>query len=212
VIVCEKRRRTAALQSTACEITGGAYPFREALGVRHVFVSLSLVPHQYIDYSLITSHHSLAKAFGVHFTPKRGCSSMVERQLPKLHTGVRFPSPADCLLIGYSALDVFPFSQANGNAKRRGLNRQRDPSGGALFELLWPKRQSPNPRSSCCKDRVRDRRNNRRHWWLAHSERLRRVRINDVYFHCRSIAHPCNSKISETALLCPAAVEGDFTF
>ena len=25
----------------------------------------------------------------------RGCSSMVERQLPKLHTGVRFPSPAD---------------------------------------------------------------------------------------------------------------------
>ena len=24
----------------------------------------------------------------------RGCSSMVERQLPKLHTGVRFPSPA----------------------------------------------------------------------------------------------------------------------
>src|SRR5262245_41338612 len=26
---------------------------------------------------------------------KRGCSSMVEWQLPKLHTGVRFPSPAD---------------------------------------------------------------------------------------------------------------------
>ena len=25
---------------------------------------------------------------------KRGCSSMVERQLPKLHTRVRFPSPA----------------------------------------------------------------------------------------------------------------------
>ncbi len=24
----------------------------------------------------------------------RGCSSMAERQLPKLHTGVRFPSPA----------------------------------------------------------------------------------------------------------------------
>ena len=26
--------------------------------------------------------------------PMRGCSSMVERQLPKLHTRVRFPSPA----------------------------------------------------------------------------------------------------------------------
>ena len=26
--------------------------------------------------------------------PERGCSSMVERQLPKLHTRVRFPSPA----------------------------------------------------------------------------------------------------------------------
>jgi hypothetical protein len=25
---------------------------------------------------------------------RRGCSSMAERQLPKLHTGVRFPSPA----------------------------------------------------------------------------------------------------------------------
>src|SRR5271170_5568879 len=25
---------------------------------------------------------------------ERGCSSMVERQLPKLHTWVRFPSPA----------------------------------------------------------------------------------------------------------------------
>jgi hypothetical protein len=24
----------------------------------------------------------------------RGCSSMVEQQLPKLNTGVRFPSPA----------------------------------------------------------------------------------------------------------------------
>ncbi len=27
-------------------------------------------------------------------SPPRGCSSMVERQLPKLHTRVRFPSPA----------------------------------------------------------------------------------------------------------------------
>src|SRR5690606_29157125 len=27
----------------------------------------------------------------------RGCSSMVERQLPKLHTRVRFPSPAPAL-------------------------------------------------------------------------------------------------------------------
>ena len=30
------------------------------------------------------------------FISQRGCSSMVERQLPKLHTRVRFPSPA-CL-------------------------------------------------------------------------------------------------------------------
>ncbi len=35
----------------------------------------------------------------------RGCSSMVERQLPKLHTRVRFPSPAFArsFLAGYSA-------------------------------------------------------------------------------------------------------------
>ena len=28
------------------------------------------------------------------FNPERGCSSMAERQLPKLDTRVRFPSPA----------------------------------------------------------------------------------------------------------------------
>jgi hypothetical protein len=32
--------------------------------------------------------------FTSHETRKRGRSSMVERQLPKLHTRVRFPSPA----------------------------------------------------------------------------------------------------------------------
>src|SRR5439155_19311095 len=31
---------------------------------------------------------------------------MVERQLPKLHTRVRFPSPADFFLVGCSALDA----------------------------------------------------------------------------------------------------------
>src|SRR5947208_270684 len=30
----------------------------------------------------------------IQFPPHRGCSSMAERQLPKLHTRVRFPSPA----------------------------------------------------------------------------------------------------------------------
>jgi hypothetical protein len=49
MIVCEKRRRTAALKSTACEIAPEAHQFREALGVRNVLVSLSLVPHQFID-------------------------------------------------------------------------------------------------------------------------------------------------------------------
>ena len=29
----------------------------------------------------------------------RGRSSMVERQLPKLHTGVRFPSPAPLFIL-----------------------------------------------------------------------------------------------------------------
>src|SRR5438477_12396791 len=38
------------------------------------------------DYSPNTNHYSLLQP--------RGCSSMAERQLPKLHTGVRFPSPA----------------------------------------------------------------------------------------------------------------------
>ena len=37
-------------------------------------------------YSPFTIHHSPPE--------KRGCSSMVERQLPKLDTRVRFPSPA----------------------------------------------------------------------------------------------------------------------
>src|SRR5215475_7520728 len=44
--------------------------------------------------------------------------------------------------------------------------------GRALFELLGPNRQSPDPCSSCCKNRVRDRGNNRRHRWFAHFERL----------------------------------------
>ena len=50
--------------------------------------------------SILTIHES---PFTIHSRKlsqfslsKRGCSSMVERQLPKLHTRVRFPSPA-CL-------------------------------------------------------------------------------------------------------------------
>src|SRR3954468_22774120 len=31
----------------------------------------------------------------------RGCSSMAERQLPKLHTRVRFPSPAPSARVGH---------------------------------------------------------------------------------------------------------------
>jgi hypothetical protein len=40
--------------------------------------------------SILTIHKS---PFTILFS-QRGCSSMVERQLPKLHTRVRFPSPA----------------------------------------------------------------------------------------------------------------------
>ena len=45
-----------------------------------------------IRQSPVTIHSRKLSEF---IFPKRGCSSMVERQLPKLHTGVRFPSPAD---------------------------------------------------------------------------------------------------------------------
>ena len=39
----------------------------------------------------------LAGTAGLIAQVSRGCSSMVERQLPKLHTRVRFPSPAPAL-------------------------------------------------------------------------------------------------------------------
>ncbi len=105
MIACDKRWGNAAPQGDACEIVGEEQVFSKASGVRHVLASLSLALHEQIDYSPITSHHSLAKAFGIH-SFQCGCSSMVERQLPKLHTRVRFPSPADCLSVGCSALDA----------------------------------------------------------------------------------------------------------
>ena len=40
--------------------------------------------------------------------PARGCSSMVERQLPKLHTRVRFPSPAPVRPFACLACTRFP--------------------------------------------------------------------------------------------------------
>jgi hypothetical protein len=54
----------------------------------------------------------------------RGCSSMVERQLPKLDTRVRFPSPAISFLhlafdVGRSVFGVF-FDESS--SKHRTLN------------------------------------------------------------------------------------------
>ena len=48
------------------------------------------------------------RSAGVDYGPNCGCSSMVERQLPKLHTWVRFPSPAPAF-VGphHAALVVF---------------------------------------------------------------------------------------------------------
>ncbi len=47
---------------------------------------------------LLTLHHS---PITISFFPQCGCSSMVERQLPKLDTRVRFPSPAKLLIFSY---------------------------------------------------------------------------------------------------------------
>jgi len=71
VIVCDKRWGNAALQGDACEIVGEGQVFSKASGMRHVLASLSLALHEQIDYSQITSHHLLAKAFGVHFFETR---------------------------------------------------------------------------------------------------------------------------------------------
>jgi len=71
VIVGEKRRSTAALQSVASEIAGKTQLFSRSFGsATYLRVALGRTEVN-IDYSLITSHHSLAKALGVHFFQTR---------------------------------------------------------------------------------------------------------------------------------------------
>src|SRR5215475_1029364 len=70
-------------------------PFHEAFGARTrpriAFTCGGQTGILTIRQSPVTIH---SRSFRSSLLPKRGCSSMVERQLPKLHTRVRFPSPA----------------------------------------------------------------------------------------------------------------------
>jgi putative endonuclease len=69
---------------------------------------------------------------------KRGCSSMVERELPKLNTRVRFPSPAFArsFLTGYSAAQPATRQERFGNSNPKGESVA--PKSG-----LWPDEGGP---------------------------------------------------------------------
>jgi cytochrome oxidase Cu insertion factor (SCO1/SenC/PrrC family) len=72
----------------------------------------------------------------------RGCSSMVERQLPKLHTRVRFPSPAPFLVFfGYTHCpDVCPTALFEMSEVLRALGEDKKIS--ALFITVDPERDT----------------------------------------------------------------------
>ena len=74
-----------------------------------------------------------------------GCSSMVERQLPKLHTRVQFPSPAPILkqlskgLVLRLALQLlFSFLFSTGPAHPRHVAIPRSTSGGIAGYVVEP--------------------------------------------------------------------------
>jgi hypothetical protein len=55
---------------------------------------------------------------GVWGSVRRGCSSMVERELPKLNTRVRFPSPAFIIVLVVVLVLDFSSCQVQGSITR----------------------------------------------------------------------------------------------
>jgi hypothetical protein len=121
----EHRRTPRAL---CAKLPRKAVPFRVSFGSAtraRVAFSPSRISILTIHESPLTIHSRKLSEFS---SRKRGCSSMVERQLPKLHTRVRFPSPAP----------AFAWSAA----KKRRRGRPPQPCAKADHELRRASRPS----------------------------------------------------------------------